>query len=68
MPSEYLTDRALAARFGISRVSVWRWVHTEGFPQPVKLSPGVTRWRESDVLNWEASRKPALATSALATA
>ena len=53
----YLNDLALADRYGVSRATVWRWVKkTPGFPQPVKLSPGCTRWRASDLEAWEASR------------
>lgn len=50
----YLTDTALAARFSVSRATPWRWAKEGNFPQPVKLSPGCTRWRLSDVEAWEA--------------
>jgi len=51
----YLTDKQLAARFGVSRATPWRWIG-RGFPAPVKLSPGVTRWRLIDVEAWERAR------------
>lgn len=55
-PASYLTDAALAARFGVSRATPWRWAKEGNFPQPVKLSPGCTRWRLSDVEAWEAKQ------------
>lgn len=36
----------------ISKSTVWAWVKQGKFPAPVKLSPTVTVWRNSDILNW----------------
>jgi len=52
----WLTVKQLADRFDTSTSSIWRWVRRDQFPQPVKLSPGCTRWRLSDVKAWEESR------------
>jgi prophage regulatory protein len=49
----YLSDRQTAERFGVSRCTVWRWLREGGFPRPIKLSAGCTRWRLSDVERWE---------------
>lgn len=49
----YLSDRDLAIRFTTSRATIWRWVSSRGFPKPIKFSPGCTRWRLSDVEDWE---------------
>ena len=49
----YLTDRQLAERFGVSRQTIWRWAGAGVMPQPVKLSPGFTRWRSDQVKAWE---------------
>jgi prophage regulatory protein len=49
----YVSDRDLAARFKNSRASIWRWVRTRGFPEPVKFTPGCTRWRLADIEKWE---------------
>jgi len=55
----YLSDKQVAQRYGVSRISIWRW-HREGdFPQPVSLSPGCTRWKLSDIEAWEKSREVA---------
>lgn len=53
---EYLTDRHLAARFAVSRNTVWRWARSGDLPKPVKLGSGVTRWRIADILRWERAR------------
>ena len=53
----YLSDKQVADRYSVSRISIWRWRKTDpNFPQPVSLSPGCTRWRLSDIEAWEASR------------
>lgn len=53
---QYLTDRDVGKRFSISRPTVWRWSNdpNNGFPAPIKLSQGVTRWRLQDLLAFEA--------------
>ena len=40
----------------VSPSSVWRWVRKKTFPAPIKLAPGVTAWRWSDVKAWLAAR------------
>jgi predicted DNA-binding transcriptional regulator AlpA len=52
----YLSDKQIAKKFGVHRTTVWRWIKTCGFPKPVTLSPGCTRWTETAILSWE-SRK-----------
>ena len=49
----YLSDSKLAERYSSSRATIWRWVAQGKYPKPVKLSPGCTRWRLSDVIEWE---------------
>ena len=56
-PVAYLSDRQLAMRYGVSRATIWRWPDARGFPTPIKLSPGCTRWRLSDVIQWETARE-----------
>ena len=52
-PTQYLTDRTLAARYEVARSTIWRWLKTNpDFPRPVKLA-GSTRWRLSDLEKWE---------------
>lgn len=54
--NHYLTDKQVAERFSVHRATPWRWAERGAFPKPVKLSPGCTRWRQSDVQDWEAKR------------
>jgi predicted DNA-binding transcriptional regulator AlpA len=57
MPDIFLTDRDLAARYGVARNTIWRWSRErEDMPKPLRLSPGCTRWRLSEVEAWEATR------------
>tara|TARA_Y100000780_G_scaffold72318_1_gene64805 strand:- start:194 stop:400 length:207 start_codon:yes stop_codon:yes gene_type:complete len=41
----YSSDVQLAELFNVSRATIWRWAASGILPQPVKLSPGCTRWR-----------------------
>lgn len=60
MPETYLSDLQVAARYGVHRSTPWRWAKSEqGFPAPVTLSPGCTRWPLSTLELWEASKAPA---------
>jgi len=56
----YISDKQVAARFGITRVAVWKWVREMGFPAPYKLTPGCTRWKVADIEAWEQSRSQML--------
>jgi prophage regulatory protein len=56
MKKTYLSDLHLATRFSVSRATIWRWVATEKLPKPVKLSTGCTRWKLSNIEEWEESR------------
>lgn len=47
---------AVCERFQIHRSTLWRWCQEGHFPQPIKLSPGVTVWRVADINRWLASK------------
>ena len=49
----YLSAEEVAARFGVSKDSIWRWRREGDFPRPVKLGGRTTRWRLSDIEEWE---------------
>lgn len=55
----FLSDKRIAERLGVTRQTVWRWAGAGNFPQPVRLGPGVTRWKASDVDAWVAEREAA---------
>jgi prophage regulatory protein len=35
-----------------SAASLWRKCRSNSFPQPIKISPGITAWRIRDVREW----------------
>jgi predicted DNA-binding transcriptional regulator AlpA len=56
----FLSDREVAKRYDVSRASVWRWLANEPtFPTPVKLSAGTSRWKLSDLIQFEAKARKA---------
>ena len=57
--AEYLSDRAIAARFSISRSTVWRWVRSGSLPPPIRMGAATTRWRLSDILAAEEAMRGA---------
>jgi prophage regulatory protein len=48
----YLSVDQVAQRFGVSKDTIWRWKRNGEFPKPFKLG-GATRWRLSDLEEWE---------------
>ncbi len=57
MPETYLSDRQIGERFGVHHLTPRRWTREDPtFPRPVKLSPGCTRWRLSEIEVWEAQK------------
>jgi prophage regulatory protein len=49
----YLSVDQVAARFNVSKDSIWRWRRDGEFPAPKKLGGRTTRWRLSDIEEWE---------------
>ena len=43
-PHRYVSDIWLAKYFGVERTTIWRWTRQGRLPEPIKLSPGCTRW------------------------
>ncbi|WP_392336897.1 helix-turn-helix transcriptional regulator [Loktanella salsilacus] len=57
MPTIYVTDRYLAARFNVHHLTPRRWLKTDPtFPKPIRLTPGCTRWKLSDIEAWEMAK------------
>lgn len=57
MADTYISDAQIAARFGVHRSTPWRWAKSDKrFPQPVKLSTRITRWKLSEIEQWEKER------------
>lgn len=53
MPTIYLTDRQIGARYNVHHLTPRRWTD---FPRPIRLTPGCTRWKLSDIEAWEAAK------------
>ncbi len=49
----FLSVDQVAVRFGVSKDSIWRWKRNGNFPSAVKLGGTTTRWRLSDIEEWE---------------
>ncbi len=49
-------QRDILNRFPFSAATLWRMVRRGDFPQPLKLSPGVTAWCNSDIETWVSAR------------
>lgn len=55
-PRLYVSVKELSSRYGVTAVSIWRWVREGRFPRPVKLSGNATRWKLSAVEQFERER------------
>ena len=50
----YLSDKQVAERYGVKRETIWKWARElPDFPKQVKLTPGCTRWRVAELVQWE---------------
>lgn len=49
----FLNVEQVAARYGVSKDSIWRWKREGRFPAAVVVGPNATRWRLSDLLEHE---------------
>ena len=48
-PTTWFSDKDLAERYGISRMSVWRWSRAGHLPAPRKIGPNTTRWAAEEI-------------------
>jgi len=53
----YLPAGQVRARYGVSDMSLWRWLRDEalGFPRPIRINRR-RFWKLDDLESWEASR------------
>lgn len=49
----YLSVDQVAARFNVSKDTIWRWKRNGEFPAPIKLGGATTRWRLCDIEEYE---------------
>lgn len=53
LPAEGFTRaRDLIQYLPFSKATLWSWSKSGRFPKPVKISPTITAWKNSDVLAW----------------
>lgn len=45
----YYRDKDIAHAFKVSRNTIWRWVKEGRLSEPVRISPGCTRWPQSAI-------------------
>jgi prophage regulatory protein len=50
----FFSDKDLADRYRVHRSTIWRWIKEGRFPQPVKISPGCSRFSKDQVVAHEA--------------
>ena len=60
--SLFLSVDQVAHRYNVSVDSIWRWKRNGKFPKPVRIG-GCTRWKLSDILEFDNSLVAAFATS-----
>jgi predicted DNA-binding transcriptional regulator AlpA len=54
---QWLRDREVAARVGISRNRVWAWTRIGHLPRPTKLGPNTSRWHVDVIEHWEEEQR-----------
>ncbi len=50
----YLRDLDLAARYGVSRTTIWRWARSGLLPAPHAIGPSTTRWDAAEIARHDA--------------
>ncbi len=54
-----LRKSEVTERLGITGMTLYRWVKKGEFPPPLRLGERTTRWPESEIDEWIASRRSA---------
>jgi len=50
----YLSVEQVSVRFNVSKDTIWRWRRESDFPKPILLGGRTSRWRLSDLEDYEA--------------
>lgn len=50
----------LTKLFKVNPATIYRWIKTQGFPKPIKLSPNCSVWNASEIKAWEEGRERGL--------
>jgi len=60
----YLTVEEVSERYKVSTATIWRWKREGRFPLALKIGPGCTRWRLSDIIEHESTLQTCFMTDA----
>ena len=58
---DFLDINAVARRYDVKRATVWAWMSQGRFPQPMRLTPGCSRWSLDDLKVWEDQKRSEVA-------
>ena len=47
----------VARRYNVTRATVWAWMSQGKFPQPLRFTPGCSRWSLDDLKAWEQEKR-----------
>ena len=53
----FLDIHAVARRYDVKRATIWSWMSQGRFPQPLRLTPGCSRWSLDDLKAWEDEKR-----------
>ena len=56
MQDRLLRRREVEKITGMSRSSIYRLMHEDEFPSPVRVGPAAVRWKASAIMAWIESR------------
>ena len=54
-PTLYIRPAQLAARWGVHRTSLWRWIKRGDLPRPTRLGPKTVAWPVKVIEAFEAA-------------
>ena len=53
----FLDIHAVARRYDVKRATIWSWMSQGRFPQPLRFTPGCSRWSSEDLRAWEDQKR-----------
>jgi prophage regulatory protein len=52
----FIFYKEICSTTGKSRSTIWRWVRSGHFPEPVKLGPNTVAWTQAQLDAWVATK------------
>ena len=53
----FLDILAVARRYVVKPATVWAWMSQGRIPQPMRITPGCSRWALDDLKKWEDQKR-----------